>query len=702
MPQVGLLAVEVGDGPHGLRHETGVEMERVPSTCFPTLSLLGASWDPELMVQVGEALGREASALGVGLLLGPGINLIRTPLCGRSFEYPGEDPLHVGALAAAYVRGVQSVGVGACLKHFAANNQEVERTEVSVEADERTLREMYLRAFERVIRSADPWSVMCSYNRIGGVHASQHEWLLTRVLRDEWGYGGAVVSDWDAVHDAVAAVRAGLDLRMPGTDGASAAELEAAVTEGSLSREDVLRAAHRVAALAGRIQSHAEQSSPTVATWGREPGLPLNADERRAMHVLEHHALAHQAAAASMVLLRNEGVLPLAAGSRVAVVGAYADKPRIQGGGSAAVAPVQVDSPLEALRAAFDVEFAAGYPVGATDYYREEPAPEDPTLAARLADEAVALAADSDVTVAVVGVPLAWESEAADRTQLELPAAQADLLVRLAATGTRLIVIVMSGGPVAAEPWHDGTAALLWAGLSGEAVGGALAALLTGEAEPSGRLAVSWPVTLADGPAHHPGPGAERRYPGVDGRVHYEEGVLVGYRWYDARELPVLYPFGHGLGYAATTWSDMVVERDGELLRVQVGLTNHAERHATEVVQIYAERPLPIDADPAGEPVRGLAGFVKTAVAPGKHVLVETEIALRDVARFDAATGTWRCEQGVWRISAGASSRDLRLSTELELPGLAWPTIAPDAALRRTQSKAPPGPALPQQAGDGN
>ena len=344
IPELGLAAAEVSDGPHGLRTETGVDQVWIPSTAFPTASALGATWDRDLIRRVGVALGEESRAMGIQLLLGPGINLKRTPLCGRNFEYFSEDPVLTAELASAYIDGLQSQGIGACLKHFAANNQETERTEISVEADERTLRELYLEAFRRVIAAVDPWAVMCSYNRIWGTHASQHHWLLTQVLRDEWGYDGLLVSDWDAVHDPVAAVAAGMELEMPGTGGRSAAAIVAAVSEGRLERAVVERAARRVVAFALRALPDGRPAPSPVRDPGIVPGQPLSAEQRAALGEEAHHQLAREAATAAMTLLRNQNhVLPLAADSaaRLAVIGGYATVPRIQGGGSAGLEPLR-------------------------------------------------------------------------------------------------------------------------------------------------------------------------------------------------------------------------------------------------------------------------------------------------------------------------------------------------------------------------
>lgn len=469
-------AIEVGDGPHGLRKETGIDMVWVPATAFPTASAMGASWDRELMRRVAAAIGDEARAEGVQVVLGPGVNMKRSPLCGRNFEYFSEDPMHAGELGAAYVAGVQSRGVGTSLKHFAANNQEIERTRISVVADERTLRETYLAAFERVVRTNEPWTVMCSYNRLLGVHASENRWLLTDVLRDDWGYSGAVVSDWNAVHDRVAALRAGLDLEMPGTAGRTDAEVVAAVRAGELDEAVVDTAARRVLRLVARAHPGDDLVDGPVMARGHRPGDRLDDEQRRLLHADEHHALAREAAAACITLLRNEGTargsspaLPLdeAATGTIAVIGAFAEHARIQGGGSSGVDPVRVDVPLDEIRAIAGgrVVSAPGYVhVPRNAYQDDNPAilaahgatfeerqpavrrrsaalarelqlaarvrelaqGETSETARRLGDEAVAVAEQADTIVVFAGLPLSFEQEADDRDALELPRDQVE------------------------------------------------------------------------------------------------------------------------------------------------------------------------------------------------------------------------------------------------------------------------------------
>jgi beta-glucosidase len=666
--RLGVPSAEVADGPHGLRRETGVDMVWYPATCLPTLSALASSWDREVLRRAGEVLGAETRAAGVQVLLGPGINIKRHPLCGRNFEYLSEDPVVAGELATAYVQGVQSQGVGTSLKHFAANNQETSRFWASSDVDERTLREVYLAGFERVVRGADPWTVMCAYNRINGVHSSQHEWLLTEVLRDEWGYQGAVVSDWDAVHDRVAALRAGLDLEMPGKPGRTDVEVVRAVLAGEIPEALVDRSAERVLRLVAR-----------AAGTGAEP-----ADHDA------HHEVARDLAERCVVLLRNDGVLPLRAHGTgtVAVIGEYAERPRLQGGGSAGVLPTRVDVPLDELRDLLGVDrvqFALGYQdrdavdLAGADGRVLRPgdaaSSADPRTDAELRSEAVGLAAASDTTVVVVGLPLRSEEEARDRTTLDLPPAQRELLAELATLDTRLVVVVMAGAPVALDDeWHDAAAAIVWAGLLGQGGGRALARVLTGAAEPTGRLAETLPRRLEDTPAY-------LEFPGERAHVRYAEGVFVGHRWYDVRGIAPRYPFGHGLGYTTVVWSEPQVEvldaAAGDV-RVTLTLTNTGDRTGTEVVQVYIGDP----ESAVRRPVRELKAFETVTLAPAEARVVELDLGGRDFSWYDVGAGAWRCEAGAFLVEVGASSADLRGSVEITLPdGPGVPPLIDDDTL---------------------
>ena len=622
----GVEAVVVSDGPHGLRRQpeggdhAGLGGS-LPATCFPPAVALGSAWDPELARAVGAAIGREARAQGVAVVLGPGVNIKRSPLCGRNFEYVSEDPYLAGRVGAGLVEGLQSEGVGACVKHFAVNNQETDRLRVSAEVDERTMREIYLPAFEHIVTTARPWTVMCAYNKINGTYASQHRWLLTEVLRGEWGFAGLVMSDWGAVADRVPALAAGLDLEMPPHLGVSDRAIVDAVADGSLSEEELDTAVTRVLQLVERAR-------------GRTPA---------AMADDEHHALARRAAAACMVLLRNdEGVLPLANPRRVAVIGAFATTPRFQGAGSSQVTPTRVDSPLDALVVALPdttVDYAAGFGI------------DDPADDAALADAAVRTAAGADVVIAFLGLPAAAESEGFDRTHIELPTAQTDLLARLGGTGAPIVVVLANGSAVRTRPWEQHAAAVLECWLGGQAVGGAIADVLTGVAEPGGRLAETIPLRLEDSPSY-------LSFPGEEEHVRYGEGVFVGYRGFDAAGREVAYPFGHGLSYTTFDYRDLAVRVAGTDVTVEVTVANTGSRPGREVVQLYVGDPQAAVA----RPPRELKGFAALDLAADEDRRVTFTLTARDLSYWSIAERAWLLEGGEFTIDVGASSRDIRLT----------------------------------------
>ncbi|MFE6887612.1 glycoside hydrolase family 3 C-terminal domain-containing protein [Streptomyces sp. NPDC057694] len=649
----GVPALRMSDGPHGLRlpknagdgGQTDLR-SAAPATCFPPAVALGNSWDPGLAERVAAAIAAEARAFGIHVVLGPGINLKRSPLCGRNFEYFSEDPHLTAELGGAMVRGLQRSGVAASLKHFAANNQETDRMRVSADIDERPLREMYLRAFERIVRRDRPWTVMAAYNAVNGVPLCENERLLTSILRDEWGFDGVVVSDWGAVRDRVAALLAGLDLQMPGTGGRTDREVVAAVEDGRVPAATLRTTVERVELLARRVT---EAGSPAPAA----PDEALFDD---------HHALAREAAERSIVLLKNDGgLLPLdTADGPLAVIGELARTPRYQGAGSSQVTPARLDTPLDALREASpgaDVAFAAGYRLPGA----ESSGPADGAAPDGVADEAVALAARSATAVVFLGLPAQDESEGFDRAHLSLPAAQLDLLERLVAVQSRLVVVLAHGGVVCTAPWQEAVPALLDASLLGQGGGRAIARVLLGAAEPRGRLAETVPVRLEDTPSH-------LSFPGEEGRVRYGEGLFVGYRGHDARRTPVAFPFGHGLSYTTFEHRDLRVtwRPDAPQAQVTVTVANTGTRAGREVVQVYLHGP---EGSTVVRPERELRGFAGVELAPGEERDVTVTLARDDFAHYSEREAGWRVEGGTWRVDVGASSRDIRLSAALEVRG---------------------------------
>ncbi|OMC03888.1 glycosyl hydrolase [Mycobacterium sp. NS-7484] len=623
---IGVLpSIVLTDGPHGVRRQSGSAADHLglagsePATCFPPAVGLSQTWDPELVERIGAALGDEARALGVQVLLGPGVNIKRDPRCGRNFEYYSEDPLLSGLLGAAWIRGVQSRGVGASLKHFAVNNAEHDRMRASSDVDLRTLREIYLRTFEIAVRQGRPWTVMCSYNRINGVYAAENRWLLTTVLREEWGFDGAVVSDWGAVGDRVAAVAAGLDLEMPTTGGVSDAEVVRAVRAGRLGPDVVARAAARVARLTERVTQNNSQAT----------GFEIDA----------HHDLAREAARRAIVLLKNDGdLLPLTP-SAVAVIGGFAQEPRYQGGGSSHVNPTRLDIPLDEIRrvaGTHPVTYCPGTDIGA----------------------AVAAAESADTAVLFLGLTAEEESEGYDREHIDLPAAQIELLRAVVAAQPRTVVVLAHGGVVRLETVDAVAPAILDGALLGQAGGSALADVLFGVANPSGRLAETVPLRLQDSPAY-------LNFPSESGHTHYGERMFVGYRWYDTRDIPVAFPFGHGLSYTRFDYSGLDLAATADGISVQLTVTNVGQRSGREVVQVYVGLPT----SRVGRPLRWLAGFTSVLIEAGAAHTVEIPISRAELAFWDTDAEAWVVEPGEYVVTVGASSRDLRLSATVTLDG---------------------------------
>ncbi len=648
-------AVTMADGPHGLRRVrdlTTIMSERLPATCFPTASCQVATWNPALIEELGQALAEEAVAFGIDVILGPGANMKRTPLCGRNFEYFSEDPYLSGALAAGWIDGVQRMGVGASLKHFAANNQEFQRFIISAEVDERTLREVYLPAFETAVKEAQPWTVMCAYNRLNGTYCSQHPRLLTEILRDEWGFEGLVVSDWGAVHDRVAALEAGLDLEMPGPKARRVAAVVEAVFKGGLDESVLDASARRILELASKAAGRPRSATGPAGSVAERP----KAGEFDAN---AHHALARRIAAEGIVLLKNDGLLPLREPRAVAVIGRTAEEPRFQGGGSSRVNPTRVDTCLEAVREAArdaEVTYAPGYAADmAVDY--------------GLIDEAVAAAEAAEVALVFTALPPALESEGYDRPDLDLPPQQVALIRAVTAAQPRTAVVLNTGSAVAMSGWIDGAAAVVEAWLMGQAGAGAVADILFGRVNPSGKLAETFPLALSDTPAH-------LNFPGELGEVRYGEGLFIGYRYYDAKEMDVLFPFGHGLSYTTFAYDDLRVSapafKDVDGLTVSVDVTNTGEMAGQEVVQLYVH-----DQDASlTRPVKELKGFAKVSLEPGETVTVRFDLDFRTFAFYHPGHGQWITEDGAFDLLVGASAADIRctetvtLESTLDLPSL--------------------------------
>ena len=632
----GIPEIVLSDGPHGVRRQQqgadhlGINAAQ-PSTAFPTASASASSWDRDLLSTMGVALGVEARTLGVDVLLGPGVNIKRSPLGGRNFEYFSEDPFLSGELGAAWVRGLKTHGVGASVKHYVANDQETDRMSISAEVDERTLREIYLRAFQRVIEKSSPATVMASYNGVNGEPVISNHWLLTQILRDEWGFNGVVVSDWGAAaSDVIAAVRGGLDLDMPGTGAGSAALIEA-VRIGALDEEILDRAASRVAELA------------VAVVGGRTSPAP-------ALDESTHHALAREIAEQSAVLLKNDGVLPLSGQTKgpIAVIGEFARTPRYQGAGSSHIVPTRLDAALDAIRdRAGDrvVNFEPGFQL-------------DGVADAELVEQAVAAAREASDVVVFLGLPAEDESEGFDRATIDLPGDQLGLLRQITSVNERVTVVLSNGGVVAVEPWGAGVAAILEMWLGGQAVGSATASLLFGDTNPSGKLAETIPLALSDTPSFH-------NFPGNGRTVLYGERIYVGYRHHDSVSRDLAYPFGHGLSYTSFEYDNFQANVVDEALEVRLRVTNSGTRDGAEVVQFYSAPPASGEDRPSHE----LVGFEKVLVEAGGSVMVTSRIPLSDLDYWSSRSRQWVRATGAYTIQAAASSRDVRATVRIELAG---------------------------------
>ena len=628
--RLGIPRTMVSDGPHGLRKQDdaadhlGIN-DSIRAVCFPAACATAASFDPELIREMGGAIGDSCQHEKLSVVLGPAVNIKRSPLCGRNFEYFSEDPYLAGRMAAAMIQGVQSRNVGTSIKHFALNSQEHRRMSSSSDADERTIREIYFPAFEMAVKEAKPWTVMCSYNRINGVYASENHWLLTEVLRDEWGFDGYTVSDWGAVSDRVAGVAAGLDLEMPASGGVNDRKIVEAVKAGKLDEKIVDRACERILNIVYRYLENAKPETP----WDKE----------------KQHAQAADIAAECMVLLKNEGgILPLSREDEIAFIGEFAQKPRFQGGGSSHINCFKTVGAVEAAKG-LKVTYAPGYSVAKDE------------ATAEMIAEAAAAAKRAKAAVVFAGLPDSYESEGYDRSDLRMPACQNRLIEAVAEANPNTVVVLHNGAPVE-MPWIGKVKGVLEAYLGGQAVGEAAVRVLFGDANPCGKLPETFPLKLEDNPSY-------LFYGGEGNRTEYREGVFVGYRYYDKKKMDVLFPFGFGLSYTTFEYSGLKLSaakiRDTDTLTASVTVKNTGNRAGKAVVQLYVG-----DAESTPlRPVRELKGFAKVALEPGESREVSFTLDRRSFAYWNEQIHDWHVETGVFTVEAGGSSRDLPLKAEV-------------------------------------
>ena len=631
MPEHGIPQIWLSDGPHGLRKQAGESDHlglnpSVPATCFPTASAVANSWDAALGEEIGAALGEEAAAQEVSVVLGPGLNMKRNPLCGRSFEYFSEDPYLAGKLAAGYIRGIQSKGVAACPKHFAVNSQETRRMASDSIVDERTLREIYLTGFEIAVKEGHPRSIMSSYNLVNGTYANENKHLLMEILRGEWGFDGAVITDWGGSNDHALGVKNGSTLEMPAPGGDSVRELLAAVESGKITESD--------------IDARLSELLPLVF----DTKAALDAAPRE-FDAAAHHALARRAAEESLVLLKNEGsLLPLAAGTKVAVIGDFAKNPRYQGAGSSMVNSTQVDVLLDKL---IDSELnVIGYQQGFDRHGKPD---------AALQKFACELATQADTVILCMGLDEIAESEGLDRSNLRLAQNQVDLLQAVEAVNPKIVVVLYSGS-VVETPWLDNCQALLYAALGGQAGAGAVADALTGKVNPCGKLAETWPLAYADVPSA--ADFATRRK-----TVEYREGLYIGYRYFTTAEKAVRFPFGYGMSYTTFAYSDMAADEQG----VSLTVTNTGSVAGTEIVQLYVAKKN----SELFRPAKELKGFARVTLAPGEKQRITITLDDKAFRFWNVKANRWEIEGGEYELLVGASVEDIRLCEEISVHGTA-------------------------------
>ncbi len=637
MEKYGIPSIMVCDGPHGLRKKdyskTGDSLSNsVPAISYPTAATTAASWDPELLYKMGVALGKKCLKEEVGVLLGPGINMKRSPLCGRNFEYFAEDPLLAGELAAGFINGVQSMGVGTSLKHFCANSQETRRMTCDSVVDERALREIYLTAFEIAVKKAQPWTVMNSYNKINGFHGSENKHTQLDILRGEWGFEGVVVSDWGAVNNRVLGLQNGNDLEMPSSAGAGTKKIVEAVKNGTLDEAVVTQRALNVLKLIDK------------AVAGAKKDYPYND--------LDDQDFARQIAANSMVLLKNNGVLPLKKEGKVAVIGELARTPRYQGAGSSHINPTKLDNALEELRkVGYTVEFAQGYELS------NKKAKKNASLIAKAAE----LAAKCETAIVFIGLTDEYEAEGYDRTHMNLPEAHDKLVEEILKVNQNVIIVLAGGSPVE-MPWNDSVAAVLNSYLGGQAGAGAVADIISGAVNPSGKLPETYPMTYADTPA-------KNNFPGNPATVEYRESVYIGYRYYEKANKAVRYPFGFGLSYTTFEYSDIRLDKDSmsenDTLKVTFTVKNTGNVAGYETAQLYVADKVSTIYRPAKE----LKGFKKVWLEPGESKEVEIELCKRAFAFYNVNINDWCVESGEFDILVGASSADIKLAATVTVSG---------------------------------
>jgi beta-glucosidase len=630
--RLGIPSIRMSDGPHGLRKEVPNQQTSVPSTCFPTAVTTASSWDRELIKQMGQAIAQECQAEEVDIILGPAINIKRSPLCGRNFEYFSEDPYLSSQLATAYIQAVQSMGVGTSLKHYAANNQEYRRFTIDETIDERTLREIYLSNFEGAVKEGKPWTVMCSYNRVNGILASENKYLLTDILKEEWGFEGFVVSDWGAVDERVEGIKAGLDLEMPSSYGIGDQKIIEAVKIGKLDEKELDQTVERLL----KIIFKAVDNRKRGTTYDKQA----------------HHKLARKIAGESMVLLKNQdNILPLKKEGTIAIIGAFAKKPRYQGGGSSHVNPTKLDNALEEIEKLVQgkakIIYEEGYNLDNDEMNQE------------LIDKAKETAKKSNVAIIFAGLPDRYESEGYDRKHMKMPENHNKLIEEVSKVQPNTIVVLSNGAPVEI-PWIDKVKGLLESYLGGQAGGGAVADILFGEVNPSGKLAETFPKKLSHNPSY-------LNFPGEGNKVEYREGVFVGYRYYDKKEIEPLFPFGYGLSYTTFEYTDISVDKkeitDKETIEVKVKVKNTGKVKGKEIVQLYIR-----DVESkVNRPEKELKGFEKIELAPGEEKTVTFKLDKRSFAYYNTEIRDWYVESGEFEILVGKSSKEIELKETVKV-----------------------------------